>query len=788
MKKSSFIALSLVAIASTCVKAYREMDLKFNPFVCLNECDQDDSPQIKKTIHQKHQLKDDTCPDGDHKVLQNQLPYWDSKQAFPCMYAGTLKVSADQDHNLFYWHFKNTALTNAPLVIWINGGPGSSSMFGLFLENGPIRVSKGPGADDYVLGNADRSWLEAGDLIFIDQPIGTGFSYGNTYLDRMDVGADEFVDFLVAFVTKYPEYQTRPLILCGESYAGKYLPHIATKIAQHNDVNNNPALDKDGKPIGLIPLNLKSVLIGDPFVAPIRQRTTTHLIAQGLNVIDSSNMGQISALRKKCEESISNDWKSGTDTCVKTMDYIDAVAGGLFSYDGSIFDYDWTPKEDLVSDFLANCGKKGDLYKAIHIDKSPKTPIFEWSSDKVAQNYDFEEMQDWSGWYDKLIRTGTKFIIYAGEYDQRDGSVSQPAWIKDLLLLAHDDGSFFKQARKIYYFKDSQNNIQVGGYYRVDDKNKFTFLTVPKAGHFVPANQFELSLAMLKDYMDDTQVGLKCIKDDDPNKCDTSQTMCTYMNNCNNHGTCNGYGKCDCNDGFKGADCSWATEMLVDGYQKTFNFNGTQWVYFQFKQGLGNNEAYTLSLQSTHVFDAYVSKGVKVDPNEFHNDLEFKRQSTLVISSSQFPAFNRFVVAVRVNGIDFISNTYQLSKLFVGFVKTSAPAMSEVDTYEYLEMQKKEVVPEKKQNKWNPFHHPPQDEKQAETVELQQQSFLFETVQDQNEASDDTQNYDGHHSKRKTKEDHKPYFKFQYFIVGLIIVFLGMMLRNRKQSQTSSNQ
>jgi len=120
------------------------------------------------------------------------------------MYSGTLNVSLtpDQDHNLFYWHFKNTALTNAPLIIWINGGPGSSSMFGLFLENGPLRITKGDkGDDDWTLGlSKDGSWGDLGDIVFIDQPVGTGFSYGNSYLDRMEMGADQFVKFLSLFI------------------------------------------------------------------------------------------------------------------------------------------------------------------------------------------------------------------------------------------------------------------------------------------------------------------------------------------------------------------------------------------------------------------------------------------------------------------------------------------------------------------------------------------------------------------------------------------------------------
>ena len=178
-------------------------------------------------------------------------------------------------------------MQNAPLIVWLNGGPGSSSMFGLFLENGPIRLSKnGTGDDDWVLGNAlEGSWLDLGDTLFIDQPVGTGFSYGNSYLDRMETGAEEFVKFLSLFVQKYPEYQQREVYLAGESYAGKYLPHFTHNILKYNRYmyDNVP----EGQQVFI---NLKATLIGDPFVSPVRQRTSTHLVAMGVNIIDSSNM------------------------------------------------------------------------------------------------------------------------------------------------------------------------------------------------------------------------------------------------------------------------------------------------------------------------------------------------------------------------------------------------------------------------------------------------------------------------------------------------------------------
>ena len=58
--------------------------------------------------------------------------------------------------------------------------------------------------------------------------------------------------------------------------------------------------------------------------------------------------------------------------------------------------------------------------------------------------------------------------------------------MKDLVQVSHAEKGFWDTARKIYYIKDSQGKTQVGGYYRSTPDNLFTFLTIPKAGHFVP--------------------------------------------------------------------------------------------------------------------------------------------------------------------------------------------------------------------------------------------------------------------------------------------------------------
>ncbi len=162
------------------------------------------------------------------------------------------------------------------------------------------------------------------------------------------------------------------------------------------------------------------------------QRTSTHKVAEALGIIEYNNLEQIAALRKNCEEIIGQDWFKASDTCGMTMDYIDELAGGLFTYDARIFDSDWKPIGAVMDDFLINSKKKEQLYKAIHIDKSTKTPVFEHSSAKVAEAYDFEEMTDYTDWYDlNFFYNKVPIIIYAGEWDQRDGPSTMEEWLKN---------------------------------------------------------------------------------------------------------------------------------------------------------------------------------------------------------------------------------------------------------------------------------------------------------------------------------------------------------------------
>jgi hypothetical protein len=115
-----------------------------------------------------------------------------------------IEVDAASNGNLFFWHYQNRHIANKQrTVLWLNGGPGCSSMDGALMEIGPYRVH-----DNGNLVYNNGSWDEFANLLFVDQPVGTGFSYVNTdsYLSELDQMADHFIIFLEKWFALFPEY------------------------------------------------------------------------------------------------------------------------------------------------------------------------------------------------------------------------------------------------------------------------------------------------------------------------------------------------------------------------------------------------------------------------------------------------------------------------------------------------------------------------------------------------------------------------------------------------------
>jgi carboxypeptidase C (cathepsin A) len=201
----------------------------------------------------------DYCTVNDHAVNITTLPYAAS-DIHPCQYAGTINTAWEKDveHNLFYWFFRNEN-ASAPLIIWINGGPGSTSMFGLFLENGPMRiVQNGTTMDDFEIRKAEEAWTDDYHVLYLDQPANVGFSWGTSYVNTEQEASYEFSRFLIFFFEKYPEFHDKAFYLTGESYAGKYLPLYTHDIIEYNKYRSAAEFQ-----------NISGTFIGDPYTSPV---------------------------------------------------------------------------------------------------------------------------------------------------------------------------------------------------------------------------------------------------------------------------------------------------------------------------------------------------------------------------------------------------------------------------------------------------------------------------------------------------------------------------------------
>ncbi|GER51916.1 serine carboxypeptidase [Striga asiatica] len=163
---------------------------------------------------------------------------------------GYINVDEKQERHLFYYFVEaETDPDSKPLVLWLNGGPGCSSLGGGGLtENGPFRPS------GEVLVRNNYSWNKVANMLYLESPAGVGFSYSTNksfynYVND-EITASDNLYFLEKWINRFPEYKNRILYITGESYAGHYIPQLAILI-----IKTRAKM-----------FNLKGIAIGNPLL------------------------------------------------------------------------------------------------------------------------------------------------------------------------------------------------------------------------------------------------------------------------------------------------------------------------------------------------------------------------------------------------------------------------------------------------------------------------------------------------------------------------------------------
>uniref|UniRef100_A0A8D8PLP3 Carboxypeptidase n=1 Tax=Cacopsylla melanoneura TaxID=428564 RepID=A0A8D8PLP3_9HEMI len=394
-------------------------------------------------------------------------------------YAGYFRVNATADKkfnsSLFFWFFPaEVNASSAPVLVWLQGGPGASSMFGLFQEHGPLVVSKTNGS--LSLLKRKIHWALNHNVIYIDNPVGTGFSYvqhpDQYSRNESHVGVNLYVA-LKQFFTIFPEYQKNDFYVTGESYAGKYVPALAYTI----HINN---------PVAKTKINLKGVAIGNGLCDPLNMMVYSSYLYQ-LGLIDENAKKLIEEKEKKATQLIL-EWKWDD-----AFNEFDSIINGDFNKQSTIFKnvsgftnyFNYlVPIADNSSDVLMqDLFKNATFRKSIHVGDAAFN-----SNDTVEQFLKQDVMSSVKSWIEILVNATEsnakqyKILFYNG---QLDIIVAYPLTVNFLKTLDWSGkNAYANVSRTIWY-----HNNDIAGYLKKVDN--FYEVLVRNAGHMVPSDQPE---------------------------------------------------------------------------------------------------------------------------------------------------------------------------------------------------------------------------------------------------------------------------------------------------------
>ncbi|RHZ28783.1 hypothetical protein DYB31_015505 [Aphanomyces astaci] len=392
--------------------------------------------------------------------------------------SGYIKLPHKVDDKYFYWFFESRSNPETdPLVLWLTGGPGSSSMFALLTENGPCTID----ADLNTVRNP-HSWTNHANVIWLDQPTGVGFSVGDDKDDdhnEEDVGRNIY-GFLQGFLKKNPKFKSHPFFITGESYGGHYVPSAA-----HYILNQSP--DKaDGR------INLKGISVGNGITDTVTQIPYTADMVDNAYNITLVPPADVPALKEAakavgklveaCQSPVNE-----TQTCIQALEAWNERVMDPLTRDSKRNPYDI--REDCTNGCIDRM-KYGLVFlnspavqAKLHVNKT-------WASGspRVYQDFSVDIMKNYVQFVPELLAGGVRVLIYAGDADLMCNWIGNEAWTKQL----NWPGKASFNAAQV---KPLTVNGKNGG--QVRSSRNLSFVRVYNSGHMVPTDQPEVSLALI---------------------------------------------------------------------------------------------------------------------------------------------------------------------------------------------------------------------------------------------------------------------------------------------------
>jgi len=385
-------------------------------------------------------------------------------------YSGFLTVDKLNNGNMFFWFFPaEESPETAPVVIWLQGGPGGSSMFGALKLHGPIITTVDGNNQLSGVEKNPYSWGRKHNMLYIDNPVGAGFSFSDKMPETQMEVTNNLYEFLQQWYTLFPMYQSNPFYPFGESYAGKFVPSLTRHIHERNQ-------EDDDK----IKINLVGMGIGDGWMSPYHNARYANQLYQ-VGLMDEQDHDYCLAQEQTTQDLIDagnlyEAWQSWNNEFGYFLTKMDCG----YYYNIAICDFD--PAEDNYEDFCNLASTR----EALHVGQMPfPNPGDVYFS--MINVFMESQMHD----IEFVLNAGYKTLIYDGNFD----IICNHSGILDMIADMQWDGKadYDKAMRTVYHY-----GSEVVGYLK--KAQNLDLLVVRNAGHMVPLSQPPWAQQMIEDF------------------------------------------------------------------------------------------------------------------------------------------------------------------------------------------------------------------------------------------------------------------------------------------------
>eukprot|EP01084_Bolivina_argentea_P096298 173126_1 len=452
---------------------------------------------------------------GDEIASLPGQPPVDFKQ-----YGGYVEINSTTHASIFYWfQVCEKGIDQCPLFLWTNGGPGCSGIQAGLTEQGAFRIQP-----NGTLSLNQYRWNKYVNIVFIEQPIGVGFSTStdpNDYINGDESSAKDMYEFILGFYKIFPSLQKQDFYLSSESYGGHYCPMGAKYIIDHDTTNKipfkgflvgnpltDPLTNKQGRYGTFFGHQLVAYPIYNKWVNECDNGRNTNQTCQQLQQTMSQQKGNVFGegldfpvcLNPDDHDALHNKYYYSYYSKLRGDFFMDTVYYGAFG-EAKPVDYNFksygeygtdNPPYNCLKDYSSTYMNRQDVRSAMHVSTSFN------GSWKACANIHYNGTDVNSPMqpiYQYLIKSGAglHMTIYSGDDDSNCATMGLQFWM-------YNQSWTIEKGWTPWYYESENNGQQTGGYY-VKFKSAVNFITIHTAGHETPFFRPLKSALVLQKYL-----------------------------------------------------------------------------------------------------------------------------------------------------------------------------------------------------------------------------------------------------------------------------------------------